>query len=200
MLSAKTTLAIPCYVSKPQSGYKHPGRFSWANELKYIFSYKGFNFLLWPVFKIRQRHFTRSTIFKLCKPLPVFLNLWKTIQKGSFAYNTLFLGIIPLHRSSSRTDLADITTLAFFFGDEFIDGIRLSAGKDFILNLLNNNAEQFYLREKIKDKTVRVEYSFELLKLLPEHVLEETNPKYHISYRRFYRLLKYFLQTINTPC
>ncbi len=198
MLSAKTTLAIPCYVSKPQQGYKHSLKFSWANELKYIFSYKFFNFLLWPVFKIRHRHFTRSTIFKLCKSLPGFLNLWKTIQKGSFAYNTLFLGIIPIYRSSSRTDLADITTLALFFGDEFIDGIRLSAGKDFILNLLNNNAEQFYFRKKIKDKTVRIEYPFELLKLLPEHVLEETNLKYDISYRRFYRLLKYFLQTINT--
>ena len=197
MLSAKTNLAIPCYVSKPQQGFKHPFKFSWANELKNIFSYKFFNFLLWPVFKMRQRHFTRSTIFKLCRPLPGFLNLWKTIQRGSFAYNTLFLGIIPVHRSSSRTDLADITTLALFFGDEFIDGIRLSAGKDFILRLLNNNAKHFYLRKSIKDKKVRVEYSFELLKLLPTHVLEEVNPKYKISYRRFYYLLKYFLQHIN---
>ena len=197
MLSAKSNLAIPFYVSKPQSGHKHPGKFSWTNELKNIFSFRVLNFLLWPVFIIRQRHFTRSTVFKLCKPLPGFLNLWRTIQKGSFAYNTLFLGIIPIHRSSSRTDLADITTLALFFGDEFIDGIRLSAGKDFILQLLNNNAEQFYLRKTIKKK-VSVKYSFELLKLLPEHVLEEVNAKYKITYRRFYYLLKYFLQNINT--
>lgn len=197
MLSAKTNLAVHRYVSTPQQGYKPPFRFSWATELKNIFSYKFFNFLLWPVFKIRQRHFTRSTIFKLCRPLPGFLNLWKTIQKGSFAYNTLFLGIIPIHRSSSRTDLADITTLALFFGDEFIDGIRLSAGKDFILKLLNNNSQQFYLRKTVKDKRVRVEYSFELLKLLPMYVLEEVNAKYKITYRRFYYLLKYFLQHIN---
>jgi len=197
MLSAKTNLAFYSYVPKSQQGYKHPFSFSWANELKNIFSYKFFNFLLWPVFKIRQRHFTKSKIFKLCKPLPGFLDLWKTIQKGSFAYNTLFLGIIPIHRSSSRTDLADITTLALFFGDEFIDGIRLSAGKDFFLKLLNNNAEQFYLRKTINDKKVRVEYSFDLLKLLPIDVLEEVNARYNITYRRFYYLLKYFLQHIN---
>src|SRR5687767_12534822 len=132
LMLAKTNLAIPYRAPLPLQSTSNYDRFSWANEFKNIFSCKSLNFLLWPVFKNKQRRFTRSTVFKLCRPLPGFLNLWKTIQKGSFAYNTLFLNINPLKRASSCTDLADVTTLALFFGDEFIDGIRLSAGKDFI--------------------------------------------------------------------
>ena len=196
MLSAKTNLSIPLRdFSVSVTGENNT--FSWANEFRNFFSPKVLNFLLWPVFKIRQRYFTRSAIFKLCMPLPDFSNLWNTIQKGSFAYNTFFLGIIPLKRSSSDTDLADVTTLTLFFGDEFIDGIRLSAGKDFIIKLLDNDSEKFYLRKKIKSGKVRLEYSFELLKLFPDEILEEINTKYGISYRRFYYLLKYFLLNIN---
>ena len=196
MLSAKTNNTL-AYTVKPAPANRAGTNFSFAKELNNLFSRKFLNILYWPVFRNNQRYFTSSTVFKQCSHLPGFKDLWVTIQKGSFAYNTLFLGIKPYRRSSSCTDLADITTLALFFGDEFIDGIRTTAGKEIILRFLNNGTEKFYLAKKIKQGRVRLEYSFDLLKIFPGNVLEKINPRYGITYGRFYCLLKYFLQFIN---
>ena len=197
MLTAKTNVINPYYVSKPWYGSKNHSRFSWRHELNNIFSRKFLNILLWPVFIYRQRHFTNSTLFRSCRQLPGFLNLWKTIQKSSFAYNTLFLNVLPFTRCSSCTDIADVTTLGIIFGDELIDGIRVSAGKDFISKLLDDNTNRFCLRKKIRNQVVQLEYSFDIFQLLPRHVMEEINSKYKITYRTFYYLLKFYLRYLN---
>lgn len=138
-----------------------------------------------------------SQFFRYCKQLPGFENLWKTIQKGSFAYNTLFLGITPFHRSSAPTHLADVTTLALFFGDEFIDGICETAGKPLIRQLVNSGASDFYMRKKIKNNCAELEYLFDLNQMLPAEIMQTVNPKYKISYNKFYDLLQTFLLLIN---
>ncbi|HVE60408.1 MAG TPA: hypothetical protein VNA26_01220, partial [Chitinophagaceae bacterium] len=143
--------------------YFRPGKFSWASELRHFISGKFLNILWWPVFKFHQRWFTYSKLFFSCKNLPQFTDLWKTIQKGSFAYNTLFLKKVPFRRSD--TDLADITTLTLFFGDEFIDGIAAEAGKPFILQLVQNDPRKFYLHTKIKSRQVSLQYQFDLYRL-----------------------------------
>jgi hypothetical protein len=171
-------------------------QFSWREELKELLSSKLLNIVWWPVLKLRQRYFTHSSLVKYCKTLRGFTNLWNTIQKGSFAYNCLFLEIKPYHRSYSSTDLADVTTLALFFGDEFIDGVCKAAGKCSMRQLLHHPG-RFYLRKKIEDQKVRLVYRFDLNKLLPPFVMEQTTPKYGISYARFYYLLEHFLQLMN---
>jgi hypothetical protein len=169
--------------------------FSWTKELDHIFSRKFLNIAWWPVFKLRQNWRMDSAFFRNCRQLPGFENLWKTIQKGSFAYNTLFLGITPFHRSS--THLADVTTLALFFGDEFIDGICETAGKPLIRQLVNSGVSDFYMRKKVKNDFVQLEYLFDLKQMLPSEVMQTINPKYKITYNVFYDLLQTFLSLMN---
>src|SRR5436190_1146805 len=171
--------------------------FSWTKELSHIFSHKFLNIIWWPVFKFRQNQKMNHAFFHFCMQLPGFKNLWKTIQKGSFAYNTLFLGITPFHRSSASTHLADVTTLALFFGDEFIDGLCDTAGKPLVRQLVNTKAPDVYMHKKIKNNCVNLKYSFDLNQLLPKDVMRAINPKYKITYNTFYNLLQDFLQLIN---
>ena len=175
--------------------YPGLGKFSWSSELRHLSSKRFLSIFWWPAFKYHQRWFTHSDFFLSCKELPEFMDLWKTIQKGAFAYNTLFFRMTPFRRST--TDLADITTLALFFGDEFIDGIATTAGKSFIRQLVKNDPELFYMQTKIKAGKVILLYRFDLPRLLPAEVLQQVNPKYQVSYLQFYELLRYFLQLIN---
>lgn len=180
---------------RPVAAYTGRVKFSWVSELKHLVSYKFLNILWWPVFKFHQRRFTHSSLFLFCKKLPLFTDLWRTIQKGSFAYNTLFLKISPFRRS--KTDLADITTLALFFGDEFIDGIAAAAGKPFIRQLVNKNPSRFYLQTKIKEGHVTLCYRVDLKRLLPPEIMQQVNAKYQISYEQFNELLEQFLGLMN---
>jgi hypothetical protein len=186
-------------VSAPGSVTMHAftgsAKFSWPSELRHFVSYRFLNILWWPIFKLRQRWFSHSPFMMSCKKLPEFAGLWKTIQKGAFAYNSLFLRLSPLRRSS--TDLADITTLALFFGDEFIDGLAGAAGKPLICKLAQTDPERFYLRKKITLQAVTLEYLFELDHLLPPDVLRHVNEKYKITYQEFYDLLQHFLVMMN---
>jgi len=192
----QNNVAIQAKAYPPLQHYSFDAKFSWSSELRHLFSRKFLNICWWPLFKFYQRRFTRSPLFRSCKKLPEFSDLWKTIQKGSFAYNTLFLGL-PASRHYSATDLADITTLTLFFGDEFIDGVTSEAGKSFIGQLITSTHDQFYLRKKVSGNTVKLQYRFDLRKLLPPNVLQQVNSKYQVSYQKFYELLQDFLQLMN---
>ena len=163
----------------PLHAYPGQGKFSWSSELRHLGSKRFLSIFWWPVFKYNQRWFTSSEFFLHCKQLPEFTDLWKTIQKGAFAYNTLFFRMAPLRRYT--TDLADITTLALFFGDEFIDGIASTAGKPLIRELVKNDPELFHMQTRIKGGKVILQYLFDLPRLLPAGVLENVNEKYNIS-------------------
>ncbi len=171
--------------------------FSWKDEFNELCSLKFFNITWWPLFKLKQQYFSGSPFIRECKKLPGFSNLWNTIQKGSFAYNCLFLGMKPYQRSFSSTDLVDITTLALFFGDEFIDGICKAAGKPVMRELLESHPEGFYLKKKTENDAATLEYAFDMKALLPPSVMQQVTPKYHINYSRFYELLEQFLLIMN---
>ena len=188
--------AISAQAYSPLQHYSFDTKFSWRSELRHLFSGKFLNICWWPLFKFYQNRFTHSTLFKSCRKLPGFSDLWQTIQKGSFAYNTLFLGM-PAFKRSSDTELADITTLTLFFGDEFIDGIAAAAGKSLISQLVSDSPEKFYLKTRVIANKVKLQYRVDLTLLLPADILQQVNPKYQISYQRFYDLLKQFLQLIN---
>lgn len=176
--------------------YTGTGRFSWTAEWKHLLSPNLFKAGWWPLFRISQQRLHRQPVFRDCMRLPGFPDLWKTIQKGSFAYNHLFLGLSPL-RHARRLQVADITTVALFFGDEFIDGVASAAGKKFVKALIGNNPEQFTMRVKKTGTSYRLCYLFDMEKLLPAAVLEQVNEKYRVSYRHLYRLLTGFLELLN---
>lgn len=175
--------------------YTGSSKFSWGSELRHLVSSKFLNILLWPVFKFHQRWFTHSNFLSSCKKLPGFNQLWNTIQKGAFAYNSLFLGLSPFRRQA--TDLADITTLTLFFGDEFIDGLAETAGKSVVHQLVKNDPELFYLRKKKEAGKPSLHYQFDVKLLLSQEILSRVNSKYKINYREFYELLQNFLELIN---
>ena len=182
-------------VSTSLQAYTGYHRFSWATELRHILSRKFSKIFWWPLFRFQQRWFTHSPFMRSCRQMPEFDKLWNTIQKGAFAYNNLFLRISPFCRHS--TDLADITTLALFFGDEFIDGLAETTGKPFIQRLLENGDQHFYLQKKILVDKVSLHDCFQLDRLLPPDILDRVNQKYGISYRKFYESLQRLLRLMN---
>jgi len=188
-------LAVPAPEHPSLQVYTGTGRSWWSSELRHLISSNFLNILWWPVFRLNQRWFTHSVFLKSCKKLPGFHQLWSTIQKGAFAYNTLFLRLSPFRRQP--TDLADITTLTLFFGDEFIDGLAEAAGKSLIQQLMKNDPELFCLKKKVEKGRVKLHYPFDVQLLLSEKILSQQNSKYGITYREFYELLQTFLELIN---
>src|SRR5688572_10266355 len=88
-------------------------KFSWLTECRHLLSRKSFSILWWPVFRFREKDVRKTQVFRKCKKLPGFEDLWKCIRCGSFAYNNLFLRISPLHR---HTIVVDLLTVVLFFG------------------------------------------------------------------------------------
>ncbi len=172
-------------------------KFSWGIEIRHLLSSNFLSIICWPVFTFKQRHLTESNLLKTCQQLPGFSSLWKTIQKGSFAYNTLLLGIVPLKSNSNITDLADITTLTLFFGDEFIDGVCAAAGKHCIEKMFRANPVDFYVRVKQEGNSITVNVDFERIKKLSPQVFDAVNDKYGITYGELYKLLQSFFAMIN---
>jgi len=187
--------ALRQQTSAPLQAYAGLHKFSWTTEFRHLLSRKFLKVSWWPLFKFQQRWFTHSSFMRSCKRMPEFDKLWSTIQKGAFAYNNLFLELSPLRRHA--TDLADITTLALFFGDEFIDALAETAGKPFIRQLMGSNNQRFYLHKKTEGSKVSLHYRFRLDQLFPAEVLKRVNPKYRISYQDFYKLLQHFLYLMN---
>ena len=188
-------LTVSWQTSVSLHAYSGSHKFLWTAELRHFLSRKFLRIFWWPLFKFQQRWFTHSPFMISCRQMPEFDKLWSTIQKGAFAYNNLFLELSPFRRHS--TDLADITTLALFFGDEFIDGLAETAGKPFIQRLMEDDHQQFYLCKKVSGNKVSLHYRLRLDQLMPPEILDRVNKKYCISYRKFYELLQHFLCLMN---
>jgi len=195
MLLHQNQNAFPKPHPAPMQAYPGSHKFSWTAELKHILSRKFFKIIWWPLFKFQQSWFSHSPFIRSCRKMPEFDKLWAAIQKGAFAYNNLFLGLSPFQRHA--TDLADITTLALFFGDEFIDGLAETTGKPCIQKLIERDNQRFYLHKKAHRGKVSLHYRFRLDQLLPPKILNRVNEKYGISYQKFYELLDHFLFLMN---
>jgi hypothetical protein len=193
---SQNNLAIHSPAYPPLQHYTSDARFSWASECRHLFSFRLMHIFWWPLFLFRHRRMSHSPLFKHCKALPGFAALWRSIQKGSFAYNCLFLGHTPFKRSSA-TLLADLTTLAIFFGDEYIDGVATTAGKPFILRQLKDSPGGHCLKKETNGNKVSLHFHFDLEQLLTPGLRQQVNPKYRVTYQRFHNLLMSLLQLIN---
>jgi hypothetical protein len=177
--------------------YRFETNFSWKSELRHLLSRKFLKIIFWPVFKWKQRHITYSGLFRQCSALPGFYKLWRCIQKGSFAYNSLFLNLSPFRKQAACTDLADLTTMALFFGDAFIDGLAEAAGKPFTLALIHQHPLLFHVRKSVRGNKTILECGEDLPALVDPDILAKTDGQYGISYLEFYNILIRFLQAIN---
>ena len=125
------------------------------------------------------------------------LQVRNNIEKGSFAYDTLLFKQSPFQLFKNKSHLANLVCLAILFGDEFIDGIAETYGKQSIQKILNDDAVNYYLQfRKVNDK-YELYYEFDICEVLPQDVLEGINNKYGITYRSFYTHLQFLLSEMN---
>jgi hypothetical protein len=125
------------------------------------------------------------------------LQVRNTIEKGSFAYDTLLFKQSPLQLFKNKSHLANLVCLAILFGDEFIDGIAAAHGKQNIQEILNNKTVDYYLRHRRTTAGHELYYEFDICNVLPQKVLESTNAKYGITYKAFYDHLQFLLMEMN---
>ncbi len=121
----------------------------------------------------------------------------RNIEKGSFAYDTILFKISPFQLLKNKSHLANLVCLALLFGDEFIDGIATTFGKENTKNILNNKQYNYYLQHKKTDNKFELYYAFDICDVLPESVLNVVNNKYNINYKVFYNHLQFLLAEIN---
>ena len=170
----------------------------WKHEIMSWLAPVNFYINFWQPVRLRNYFFTRHRFFKTALDLPHFNTLWGNICKGSFAYNTFLFRKSPLSKNYNNTFLADLTSLALLFGDEFVDGICTETGKAKVQELLKENGNSFYLHiNKNRSGYPELEYSFDLYKLIPAPLWKKINEKYGITYGEFYELLKDLLHLIN---
>ncbi len=125
------------------------------------------------------------------------LQVRNTIEKGSFAYDTLLFKQSAFHLIKNKSHLANLVCLAILFGDEFIDGIAAEYGKQNIRKILNNKNVDYYLRHKRTEAGHELYYKFDICTVLPQKILESTNAKYGITYKAFYDHLQFLLKEMN---
>lgn len=178
---------------------KNSGEFSSIRrEVKNWFNLINLYVYLWPLARFRSYRIRQTPFFKKAAALPYFSELWETISKGSFAYNTFLFRKAATGRHAKKTMLVDLTCLALLFGDEFIDGISNELGKDYVKELLSHGEKRFYLQvNKNENGKPELEYNFDLFTILPTHTWTAKNEKYGIDYRHFYQLLNDLLALMN---
>lgn len=125
------------------------------------------------------------------------LSVRGTIEKGSFAYDSLLFNVSLFDLFKNKTHLANLVCLAIIIGDEYIDGLAQVVGKEKIIGLLKEDTNRFYLKIKQVNESFQLHYCFKPELLFDEKVLGTKNAKYGISYEELYLHLLFLLKEIN---
>lgn len=177
-------------------------------------SEKGFNFSLrsetsrflrfsktmvwaYPLAHLMRWHIRKNRKLKQILQFPELLPVRNNIEKGSFAYDSLLFRLPFFKLLQNKSHLANLVCLAILFGDEFIDGIADTYGKENTGKLLKNESYDFDLQFRETAKSFELYYAFDICELLPLDVLHTVNSKYEISYASFYRHLLFLLEEMN---
>jgi hypothetical protein len=155
--------------------------------------------MLWayPTARIMRWHIRRNKNLQQILQFKELLPVRNNIEKGSFAYDSLLFKQSLFQLLQNKSHLANLVCLAILFGDEFIDGIADTFGKQKTAALLINTAYNFNLEFKETEESFELYYEFDICELLPHEVLNSTNAKYEISYAQFYRHLLFLLEEMN---
>ncbi|MGG9971978.1 hypothetical protein ACQ33O_09320 [Ferruginibacter sp. SUN002] len=178
---------------------KHDNSFSYkfSDELMRFMKFSGSMLLSFPVGLYMRQKIRKNKRLNYILQFNELLQVRNNIEKGSFAYDTLLFRQNAFQILQNKSHLANLVCLAILFGDEFIDGIATSYGKDNIKTVLSNEAVDYNLRYKKSDKGIELYYEFDICNVLPQSILEEINPKYEITYKAFYEHLQFLLSEMN---
>lgn len=170
---------------------------SFSKELVQFLQFSMYMLVAFPVGLYMRKRIRKNKRLNYILQFNELQQVRNTIEKGSFAYDTILFKQSPLGLLKNKSHLANLVCLAILFGDEFIDGIAAVHGKKNIRQLLNHTTVDYYLRCKKSQQVYELYYEFDICNVLPEEVLNATNSKYGITYRAFYGHLQFLLQEMN---
>lgn len=151
----------------------------------------------YPVAHMMRWHIRRNKNLRQILQFKELLPVRNNIEKGSFAYDSLLFKQSFFQLLQNKSHLANLVCLAILFGDEFIDGIADTFGKENTAKLLKDEQYNFDLQFKETGNSYKLYYEFDICKLLPQDVLQSVNSKYEISYSSFYGHLMFLLDEMN---
>lgn len=172
-------------------------RFEPFTELRRVLSFSYSMLLAFPIGLWMRNRLRKNKQLQQILKFDALISVRNTIEKGSFAYDTLLFKQHPIQIIQNKSHLANLVCLAIMFGDEFIDGLAEKCGKLEIKRILTKEIGDAYLRYKDDDGKIVLYYGFDICTLLPTEVLKSINNKYNINYGEFYIHLQFLLSEMN---
>jgi hypothetical protein len=166
-------------------------------EIKHFIQFSGSMLLAFPAGLVMRNIIRKNKRLNHIMQFEALQQVRSNIEKGSFAYDTILFKQSPISIFKNKSHLANLVCLALLFGDEFIDGIANTYGKQNVKALLINKADNFYLQYRKIDKGLELYYEIDICKLLPQQILNIINEKYGIDYKTFYNHLLFLLSEMN---
>jgi hypothetical protein len=170
---------------------------SWSAELKHFTKFIGSMLLAFPSGLFMRKLIRRNKQLSFILQFPALLSVRNNIEKGSFAYDTLLFKQSAFQVLQNKSHLANLVCLAILFGDEFIDGLAITAGKQTIRTILQDEKVNCKLQYHSSINETFLYYAFDIRDILPTSTLHTINEKYGITYYEFYDHLLFLLAEMN---
>jgi hypothetical protein len=172
-------------------------KITFGKEIKHFLQFTAQMLLAFPLGLLMRYRIRKNKRLNHILQFEELKKVRNNIEKGSFAYDTILFKQNAFQIIKNKSHLANLVCLALLFGDEFIDGIATTYGKQNTSKVLKNNAYNYYLQHKTAGKKFELFYEFDICNVLPESVLTQTNAKYGITYKAFYQHLQFLLAEMN---
>jgi hypothetical protein len=170
---------------------------SLLKEMMYFLKFSGSMLLAFPAGLVMRNIIRKNKRLNHIMQFEALQQVRSNIEKGSFAYDTILFKQSPIKIFKNKSHLANLVCLALLFGDEFIDGIATTYGKNNVQTVLNNSACNYYLQSRHTENGLELYYEFDICNMLPYSILNAVNPKYNLSYKEFYKHLLFLLSEMN---
>ncbi len=170
---------------------------SLLQEIAHFAAFAGSMVLAFPAGMFMRNRVRTNKQLAFILQFPELLTVRSNIEKGSFAYDTLLFRQSAFQVLQNKSHLANLVCLAILFGDEFIDGLAVTAGKQTIRTILQDSSVNCNLQYRYVSECPELYYAFDIRDLLPSENLNTVNEKYGITYREFYDHLLFLLDEMN---
>lgn len=170
---------------------------SWFREILHFTAFAGSMLLAFPAGLVMRKLVRRNKRLSFILQFPELLTVRNNIEKGSFAYDTLLFRQSAFRVLENKSHLANLVCLAILFGDEFIDGLAVTSGKETIRSILQDESVNCNLQYRKVSERTELFYAFDIRELLSSATLDSINEKYGITYREFYDHLLFLLDEMN---
>jgi hypothetical protein len=184
-------------ILKENIAFDETFNFKKLKEIKQFLQFSGQMIFAFPIGLLMRKIIRKNKRLNYILQFPELQSIRNNIEKGSFAYDTLLFKHLPHQIITNKSHLANLVCLALLFGDEFIDGIATTFGKENVQAILTNSKYNFDLQYKKEGANFALYYQFDICTILPQDVLEKQNTKYAINYKEFYDHLLFLLAEMN---